>query len=276
VSYSAIVIADSVSPDGKRLTSMACRYPRFIHAELLTHRALSRSSASSRAIPVQKLIEQVKLDPVEPVYWGKNQAGMQAREELRDRERLACEAAWRDARHDAVRSARELFTLGAHKQIVNRLLEPWMWITVIVTATDWANFFALRCHEDAQPEMRRIAELMRDAMRDSEPRGIDYHEWHLPFVTDEERADDSVDWRQVSAGRCARVSYLSHDGRRDVQADLDLYERLRRNGHLSPLEHVATPVQWERRSTGNFRGWLQLRKNIANEDDFSRMNLEAL
>jgi thymidylate synthase ThyX len=175
-----------------------------------------------------------------------------------------------------LKGARTLATLGVHKQLANRLLEPFLWHTVIVSATEWSNFFALRCHPDAQPEIRKIAEMMRDAMKASEPTPIPM--WHLPLVDDAEQLHaEGFHGREValiSAGRCARVSYLTHDGKRDPHADMALAKRLLASGHMSPFEHQAYPMMTDafdarRRFRGNFRGWVQLRKTIDNEDDFS-------
>lgn len=233
---------------------MQLTYPRFVHAEYMTHRVFSRNAASSRAIPVEKMIHAVETNPVIPIHWGANQKGMQAHQELGIDAQIDCEEVWLNARDEAVRVVRRLLGLGLHKQIANRLLEPWMWITVIHSATEWDNFFKLRCHVMAEPHMQALAFAMRDAYRGSTPqKGC----WHLPltgFPGDEGLSES--DLRLVSVARCARVSYLTHDGLRDVAADLRLAETLRTNGHFSPWEHVAHGFQgrW-----GNFLGWKQLR-----------------
>jgi hypothetical protein len=158
--------------------------------------------------------------------------------------------------------------LDVHKQVANRLLEPFMWHTVIVSATDWDNFWNLRCHPDAQPEIRRVADLMRCAVDASEPMRLGDDDWHLPLINDADRAEiSSIDSLiRISAGRCARVSYLTHAGIRDHIADIGLYERLANGGHMSPLEHPARPLSSaelrENEWCGNFRGWKQFRKSI--------------
>jgi len=185
MTITAKIIADSVSPDGVRITTMQLRYPRFIHAEFLTHRMFSRNASSSRAIPVERLIADIEADHAMPVYWGKNQKGMQAREECDGRVKSwefgpspsefgggmswTAEEAWHFARDNAIKMARAFHEAGYHKQIVNRLLEPFSHINVLVTATDWANFYALRRHEDAQPEMKALADAMWEAQQASEP-----------------------------------------------------------------------------------------------------------
>ncbi len=264
--YACKILTDSIAPNGHRLTTMEVTFPRIVLAEFNTHRMFSRNSASSRAIPVAKMLQQIKDDPFIPIHWGKNQKGMQADTELTTLEQSAAGKVWLETRDKVVELATQLLDIGVHKQITNRLLEPFMWQTVIVSATAWANFFALRTHKDAQPEIRRIAELMQDAYNKSEPTPVSLGDYHLPLV------DVSVDLKDihksqlldVCVGRCARVSYLTHAGVRDPLADIALAQRLRHSGHMSPFEHVATPMQTDGWS-GNFRGWLQYRKTITNE-----------
>ena len=263
--YCVKILADSISPVECRLTTFELTYPRFIHSELMTHRAFSRNAASSRAIPIEKMIQRVTEDPAEPVHWGKNQKGMQANEELDDWSRETARATWFHARDAAVDHAQTLVRLGVHKQIVNRLLEPWMWITVIVSATDYGNYFNLRCHKDAQPEFRRLAEMMWDAYSNSEPRLVQTGDWHLPLIFLEDTDIALADRIKLSVARCARVSYLTHDGRRDPEADLALHDRLAASGHWSPFEHAAEASPFPN-YIGNFRGWLQYRKGFPTEN----------
>jgi len=270
--FSARVLLDSVSPAGVRLTTMEVRYPRFIHSELMTHRVFSRNAASSRAIPIRKMIDAVRDEPAMPVWWGRNQTGMQARVEIDDETRSLAEAEWRAALADALRHAERLSSsdINLHKQLVNRILEPFAWITVILTATEWSNFFTQRTHEDAQPELNRIASMMLDAYRGSTPRRLVIGEWHTPLIQPDEELTLSQDERlKVSVARCGRVSYLTHDNVRDHAKDLELYERLLgggANGHWSPFEHVATPLPTTAEWSGNFRGWEQFRKRFAQEN----------
>jgi len=289
---SAKIVLDSIGPNGARLTTFELRYPRFIHAELMTHRMFSRNSASSRAIPTEKLLKQIEEDPAMPVWWGKNQSGMQAREELVGDEKLTVRKHWLDARMDAVSYARILTTKGLHKQIANRVVEPWMYITVLVTATEFENMRALRVHPDAQPEFHDVAVKMFDAFYASKPRWIASGEWHLPLVDGNDFGElfseyKEIDICKISVGRCARVSYLTHDGRRDPAEDIKLADRLLQSGHMSPFEHVAqamTAPEWsiygreqteawivDRVPVGNFWGWKQFRKMLTNEHDFSKV-----
>lgn len=293
--YNAVVLADSIN-QGVRLTTLQITFPRFILAELNTHRTFSRSSASSRAIPIKKRIEEVMENPFVPEYWGVNQKGMQAYTALEDQAVTMAEGEWLSARDSAVQHAKRLNSLNIHKQTVARVLEPYLWHTAIVTATEWENFFALRISPEAQPEFRRIAELMRDAMNDSAPRELDIGEWHLPFIDEDDKIavravvpdeDVAMYLARISAARCARVSYLTHDGRRDHQEDLNLARRLLASGHMSPFEHTAMatiaelyhPHEYIQNGEhfklpnfiGNFRApWMQYRKMLPNEAVFKR------
>lgn len=158
MTISAKIVADSISPAGGRLVTMELCYPRFIHSEFLTHRMFSRNASSSRAIPVEKMLQQVQENPAMPVHWGKNQPGMQAREEIFPN---TGKDLWKIYAKQTAKNAEELNLIGYHKQVVNRLLEPFQYIKVIVTATEWDNFFKLRLHEDAQPEMYELARCMK-------------------------------------------------------------------------------------------------------------------
>lgn len=224
MTITAKVVADSaymVYGKRKRLTTFVLRYPRFIHAEFMTHRVFSRNASSSRAIPVAKMIQAIKDDPAMPVYWGKNQSGMQAAEELSAPEIEDMKGFWLSARNEAIRHAEEMLSRGLHKQIANRILEPWMHIEVVCTANQWANFYALRDHPDAQPEMQALAKAMFEAHVASQPEILLPGLWHLPFVSEDEQeveygtrsvAKAGEYLCKVSAARCARVSYLKHDG----------------------------------------------------------------
>lgn len=305
---SAKVIADSISEVGKRPRTLELCYPRFIHSEVMTHRVFSRNASSSRAIPVAKMIEQVRNDPAMPIHWGKNQPGMQAKEELNapvnvwefieedgpvdgyyreGQVAMSAQEAWRRAAAHAADIAKAMSDAGYHKQVVNRLLEPFQWMHVVLTATEFDNFFELRAHEDAQPEIHELAIQMRAAMEASSPQLLRPGEWHLPYVTEEELSDilwrassAEAGWdlaRKISAARCCRVSYLKHDGHPStIEEDLALCDRLAgaRPIHASPFEHQATPdvlvpgsrgqmARWRSPELhGNFVGWIQSRKLI--------------
>lgn len=268
--YRCTVLADSVSEAGVRLTTLQIRMPRIVLAEFNTHRMFSRNSASSRAIPVEKRIAAVRSDPFVPEAFGANKRGMQAGDALDNDAQRAAFDAWMGACGLACDAAERLANIGVHKQWANRLIEPFSWHEVIVTATEWENFYALRISEHAQPEIRRAAEAMKAAMDASEPTLVGPGGWHLPLVTNEDRVEFyPEDCASLSAARCARVSYLTHDGKRDPAADLRLAHQLRTNGHMSPFEHPATPMRVAAAGfAGNFRGWTQLRKLIPNEEVF--------
>lgn len=285
--FVAKVVEHSTAAHGKELITLQLTYPRFIHAEFMTHRVFSRNAASSRAIPVAKMIEQVDTNPAMPIHWGKNQPGMQAHAEhdgivMLDRgtgtggRLLTAEQAWCEAARQAAFVAEAMAAAGYHKQVVNRLLEPFQLMHVIVTATEWGNFFELRDHPDAQPEIRHLAQLMKAAMVNSLPihRGGDARiteNWHLPYVTQAERTFHYLQPKylaKLSAARCARVSYLNHDGSApDANKDLQLYERLvgSKPLHASPVEHQGAPFQSSDRASRNFRGWLQFRELVEDE-----------
>jgi thymidylate synthase ThyX len=274
--FSAKVLADSTNTCDNRLMTMELTYPRFIHSEVMTHRMFSRNAASSRAIPVEKMIEQVEKNPVIPIHWGKAQKGMQAYEVLDWETAKLCECTWLLARRDVIKNVRLMLGCGLHKQIANRLLEPWMWITVIVTGNEgaWNNFFALRCHHEAEPHIQKIAGMAREVRSQSIPQKLSAGQWHLPLIgfIDDDGVDESLTWPdaiqvKVSVGRCARVSYLTHLGTRDVQADIDLHDRLLASKHFSPFEHVAQSVHYSGPELeGNFgEGWVQYRKTLKGE-----------
>ncbi len=255
------MLADSASPAGIRLTTLEVRFPRFVLSEFNTHRVFSKNSASSRAVPTNRMIERVLQDPAMPLEWGVNKPGMSASESLAPAQAEEAKREWLRARDSAVEHVRVMQQFNVHKQVINRMLEPYMWHTVIVTATEWDNFFLLRCSPAAQPEIRAAAESMRAAFATSTPRSLTEGEWHLPLVQDDERDIPIEDLKMISAARCARVSYLTHDGRRDIAKDVELCERLLGERHLSPFEHVATPST-DTTFHANFRGWVQMRKAI--------------
>lgn len=261
----AKVIEDSIYEGGQRLTTMQLKYQRFLHPEFMTHRVFSRNASSSRAIPVAKMLQQVYEDPAMPVEWGKNQPGMQARELLSAEDTESAKSSWLLAAKLAAGAAEALMETGVHKQITNRLLEPFQWIHVVVTATDWDNFFALRDHPDAQPEIRELARAMKAAMAASTPRVLGFGEWHLPYLDDAERLGLPIkDQIACSVARCARVSYLRHNlTAPNLEDDKQLHDRLvlAVPPHMSPTEHQATPTL-DTSKQANLRGWMQYRRQV--------------
>ncbi len=266
MSYEAKIICDSTT-GVTRLTTFQVRYPRFIHSEVMTHRVFSRNASSSRAIPVQKQIDAAIMNPAMPIRFMKNQPGMQASVECNDEEEGAARKVWLEARDNAVNSARAMVRLDVHKQFANRLLEPFQWISVVITATDWDNFWALRCHPDAQPEFEYLASKMRRCYQESQPSMLGLGDWHLPYIRTNEWLDYGIiDLCKISSARCARVSYLTHDNKDPKpQEDIALFERLVAGEpkHASPVEHQAVISEFASMFLSNFEPpWLQFRKFI--------------
>ncbi len=301
----ATVIADSVSEEGKRITTFLLRYPRFFHAELMTHRLFSRNASSSRAIPVKRILSDIRRDPATFSYWGANQKGMQASKELTGFRLKAVKGVWYAGMWFMTSSAAIAAKLGAHKQTVNRLTEPWAHINVVVTSTNYSNWFALRDHKDALPEIAILARKMRKGYNLSTPRLLKRNQWHLPFVEIDECFQRDVPQAvidavglgnaqlcasiAVSVARCARTSYMTYDGSTSrLEEDFALFEKLVAGEplHASPCEHQATPdfmkiimvreaymlgravkmKVWKQPELhGNFDGFIQYRKTLKNE-----------
>ena len=268
VQTKARVLADSQNTNGQRLTTLEVTIPRVVLSEFNTHRAFSRNSASSRAIPVAKMLERVQTDPYIPRNFSLNTKGMSAKEYITvaDPGYPDAVAWWLSNRDNAVQGALEGIKMNLHKQVVNRLLEPWMWQTIIVSSTDWDNFFDLRlAKDDLDNPLADIAIFdgalqMFKAIEKSVPSILSWNEWHLPLTGfDGDGSLSNEQLRRVSVARCARVSYLTHDGVRDIEADLKLFNRLLQSKHMSPFEHVAHPALGRH---GNFEGWEQYRQLV--------------
>lgn len=340
----AKIIADSIGPVGDRITTFLLTYPRFIHSELMTHRMFSRNSASSRAIPFEKMVKMIKEDPFIPIAWQKDHKGMQGTEYFKSDETFTSEnpmdrfangitdkdsptkiivdrlkAEWLWGRDMAVQTAKNLHNMGVHyhpdgniskltgkgvgltKQLCNRLLEPFMWHTVLVTATSYENFFELRCpkykliglgggpvksrkdwldkmkfssalHPSQYPEtiedwlvinesqaeihIQALAEAMWDAMNESTPNQLKSGDWHIPFgdKINLSQYDTNAgapgsgkiatintpeNWIKIATARCARLSYMTFDGKIDYEKGIKLYDQLLESKHYSPFEHCA-------------------------------------
>ena len=252
----------------------------------MTHRDRARNAASSRAIPWPKMMKKINEDPVVPIRWGMEKKGMQAGEELPIELQHYAEALWLELRDRAVEYADKIHNIGdsyddagliggpgfrgtkIHKSLPNRLTEPWMWITVVMTARDWKNLFRLRVHPDAEIHFQKIAGMLKTVLDESVPVVRQHGDWHLPYVNAEERCIRTDRFLcKVSTARCARISYLTQNGKRDPNKDIELFDRLCQGsgfGHWSPHEHVATPATPDVRS-GCMRGWLQYRKFFKTE-----------
>ena len=291
------ILASRHAQTGDRLDTLLLRYPRCIHAELMTHRVFSRNAASSRAIPVDKMIQSVLDDPFVPLHWGRNQKGMQATEETNAPVVLRAppeedsdgaflfptmeyirEGAWLAARDEAVRFARAFSHAGYHKQIVNRLLEPFMHITVLVSSTNWTNFLALRDHEDAEPHIRILAQRVREALDGAEVRVLEPGDWHLPFADTHDAVLPRDSLIKLSVACCASTSYKTVDGfDMTLERAFEIFDKLAGSVplHASPFEHVAQADVLEEFSGmlhwtlpklhGNFVGFKQYRKMIPGE-----------
>lgn len=281
----AKIILDSISPDGIRLTTIQLRYPRMVHADFLTHRLFSRNGRSSRAVPFSVL---VKEEPYTPFFM-KNKPGMVASEGMPAIDRKTAELIWQNAAAQCQEAAKQLADLGVHKQWVNRMLEWFGYIDVLVTSTEWANFMALRDEAGAQPEIQDIAKAIKEAMEGSEPEHLPIGEWHMPYIQHEDwnesvKIADNYDERveilkKISVARCARLTIKPFDGDGSIEKELKRYSLLMesRPVHASPAEHQATPdthdgaamkrvYHWNNpKEHRNFTGWRQFRAMIPDE-----------
>lgn len=320
------ILTSNLAGTSKRLSTFLWTYPRWIHAEGRTHRVisigedfeilaptpspmecvdLSRNAASSRAIPVQKMINAILADPAVPLFWGKNVAGMQHKEELGPVERQRAYDIWMKSMESQIAYAKEMCALGiddesrpisAHKQIVNRMLEPYMHIKVLVSATEWSNFIGLRDHGDAEPHIQLLAQATRQELEKPAMQELEPGQWHTPFVAGDEWEsfphdspiidEDLINQQTIklSVARCASTSYKTVDGF-DMTLDraTALHDKLVSATplHASPCEHVAQadllyiahedkagwhPERWENpKQHGNFVGFRQYRKMLPNE-----------
>jgi len=301
----ASIIYDAIGDDAPRILTFELIYPRFIHAELMTHRVFSRNAASSRAIPVMTMIQMIRDNIALPASWRFNEKGMQGFTEVPETIAHQAEMLWRMGLEAVIPIAERMNDINLHKQHINRLLEPWALIRTVVTSTQWANWFSLRDHPDADPTIAALAAEMKKAMDASTPTHIAAGEWYLPYVSgDQDTIDGCIEWadnvsmidiqkfrlpahsreavatevmKRVSAARCARTSYKTFDGQKSkVSADFDLFNKLVSADliHASPTEHQATPDKFHPMTNrwmtsqrhGNFNGWIQHRKELPNEN----------
>lgn len=270
------VIKDSINGNLNRLTTLELVYPRFIHAEMLRHRLFSRNVESSRAKPIDKNIEECMHNPVIPKHWTMNQAGMVGKECTDPDITQGMEFSYKMLAYGSAQVARKLADVGLHKQVVNRILEPYIRTKELVTASEWENFLKLRTAPDAEPHIQDLAHAIKEALDNSVPSLVLQGEWHLPYI--EEKDEDLISEylneknlnenyrigikQRVSAARCARISYKAYDGTTSIKKDLALFDKLYDGKHMSPLEHVATPLVDDEPRTCNFIGWTQLRKKM--------------
>lgn len=304
MAYKAEILVDSINSRDERLTSFELEMPRLILPEFNTHRMFSRNVQSTRAVPVVTFVSKTWQSEIPILKWGANQPGMEAERELGAEDQVRAQAIWQSAKDAALVHAAllnggidkvknetlraylyeaqerlglqdlEPLAEAAHKEVSNPLLIPFSWDAAVVTATDWDNFFGLRISGEARAEIHEIAALMREAMEGSDPVLLEEGEWHMPLIRVEEE-DMALDvLKMLSVGRCARVSYTTHRGERDLDKDIGLHDQLLADGHMSPFEHMARPMTDEEVAvwpySGNFRGWHQYRKELPNEADFSK------
>lgn len=264
------LIADSLNvATGDRLTSFLLSYPRMIHAEVMTHRVFSRNAASSRAIPMHKFRCDVKSNPVLPGHWGANQKGMQAEAQLKGGQLARAKKLWTEAMQSALHIHETFEQIGLHKQVANRILEPWFHIQLLVSATDFGNYFALRCHKAANPDIQDLADAMLYAYMTHKPESKYPGMWHLVFAEQELPSQASTAEKlKICTARAARIAYKNFDGIIDFQSDIDLHDKLVQAGHWSPFEHCAMAMEPHAEDlwSGNFRGWKQYRKTFEGEN----------
>lgn len=289
----AEIIADSTDQKGVRIITFELTYPRFIHSELMTHRVFSRNSASSRAIPIQAMLDTVTKDTAAPIHWGRNQPGMQAKEELQQPEKIRVQSLWQASMQSAVYYSEAMHMAGCHKQIANRITEPYQHMKVVVTSTEWNNWYWLRYHPDAQPEIMELAKQMKLAEDHSKTEHLNFGEWHIPYVDTFRGPDDvrkyfdevgneitAAQALMISASCCAQVSYRKNDN--SLEKAESIYYKLitTEPAHASPTEHQAlcTDAHWtdkwpdgythmdrdRRLWSNNFRSWVQHRALIPN------------
>lgn len=282
-----IILASKNAATGDTLVTLRLTYPRIILAEVLTHRALSRNTSSTRAIPGRKLRQAVLHEPFIPQFIGQNRKGMQAGQELSGWRRKAAESVFRYGRYIAVFENWLLEKLGVHKQTSGRVLENWMWVTQVVTATDWKNFLLLRNHKDAEPHFRELArQIQFQLSRASAGIGVcgrygldSFHDefqylrpgqWHIPFLGPDEQSLTPDQKLKVSAARAARTSYtVSGSSISEWEADFRLADKLITDKHYSPLEHQAQAAN-DFRYYGNFKSFIQYRKTMLDEEGGDR------
>lgn len=310
-----VVLASRHPVTRRAVYTLHLRYPRIIHSEVMTHRVFNRNARSSRAVPVKTMLNEIRSNPFVPWHWTKNQSGMQgvvgwdakvllkgAAAQFVDADTpVAREAAWLHGRDMMADLAESFKDAEYHKQVANRLVEPFMWMDLLVTATDWKNFLHLRDHADAEPHIRDLAVLVGKALSEARVQLLEIGDWHLPYIdwADWEEAksrfgstNEQLDFlKKISAARCARISYTPFDGDPSYERELERFDQLVGNDavHASPLEHQCSPDQivtiessyWNSddflmkdTSTegglnqdlhGSLRDWIQFRKTVPNE-----------
>lgn len=278
----AKVIAKSTY-ENVTITTFELEYPRFIHSEFMTHRQFSRNAASSRAIPVKTQLELIADDKLaKPCSWGKNKSGMQSEEELPLEKQEEANKLWCLARDQSTGIVEEMIKLNLHKQVTNRILEPFVHIKVVLTATEYDNWYELRNHKDAQPEIQELARAMLAASSEFKEKNLKQGEWHVPYYNDGAWNSSCTETLEqalaISASCCAQVSYRKLDD--SIEKAEIIKKRLveSKPWHASPFEHQATPIvlnnteDWKITKgithqdkkgnywSANFKSWIQYRQ----------------
>lgn len=265
--YEAKVLADSICGEN-RITTIVCTFPEIVHKQFLKHRMLSINTRSHRALPTSKVKESSNFVPN---IWTKNGKGMVASETVEGWQGSWCSDIWTAAKNDIIKRVEQLEHMEIHKEKANRLLEPFSWCTMIITGTFWLGdttpikklkgFFDLRLPHDAQDEIRQTAGIVKEVFDASNPVILTPGSWHFSFITDEEKDLTLLQKIKLNCARAARVSYLSHDGKRDLDRDYDLYDRLVNDEHMSALEHCAQAVG-DNKYYANLKGWKSWRYKL--------------
>lgn len=265
IKVSLIAYSESVDTK-KRIATFVFKIPKFLWGHIISHRVLSRNSASSRAIPTKKIRKSVIENPFIPIYFGENKAGMESGSELKGLKLWCAQKIWLYSRYVPIAFQFLGEKMGVHKEVINRILEPWLMVDIIVTATEWKNFIALRTNHAAQPEIRFVAEKINELLISTIPNYLARGEWHIPFILEHEKSLELETQKKVAAARCARVSYSLFDGETsDIESDIKLWKKLSSSGHWSPFEHIAQALDTNER-IANFVGWKQYRKEFQNEN----------
>lgn len=254
------VIAASVNPWGGKIATIVCRYQRFFHSELMTHKDLSRNASSSRAIPFKTMLKLTRKHMAAPIFWGKNKPGMQAVEELKGIGLWWAKFMWQLTGHIVLSLAWLMSFSKVHKQIINRMIEPWTFINVQITATYWDRMIYLRIDNAAQPEFQALAQQIKKALLSAYYKPLQPGEWHLPWLMMHEMDLPLEKKKKISAARSARLSYTPiGEVKTNIDRDIPLAEDLLSQLHLSPFEHQATPAIGQH---ANLHGWRNYRTEL--------------
>ena len=285
------IIADSIAPNGKRITTLRSIYWLCIHPEHLRHGPISHSVASGRAIPISRTIEQVTDNPWYPSQYGKTHKGMQHSEVFTGDDVHELDKLWLETSRLMLEQVEKFNKIGVTKQLTNRLLAPWVQVRDVTTSTDYDAFLKLRLHDTAEIHIQELAVETLVALATSVPKKLEPGEWHLPFITDDDREYALYTFKEqepesytfpmevedafarhnvsmadqllilISAARCAYTSYDKNKGKtRDAELTTAARKLLPYH-HYSPFEHQARARNVSKYYvSGRSRGWQQARK----------------